>query len=302
MRGSEADNVRAAQQRAATEEQTCWVSFWGNILLAMFKLCIGLLGYCSLLVVDGLHSASNALVGATTLYGLRVSREPKDAEYPYGYGKAMFVLLALTGILIALGAIAILLVSLHSFRWQAYTASVYSLGLLAAGISALANQLMYRYLSETAKAFNSAALRHNAWNNRLNVFSSLVVVLSLTAVMLGLDVMDELGAIGIAALLLGRSVGICQWAVDGCMDRGLPESTDDRLRRLTASVPGVEGISAVRARQVGQKVGVDLTIQVSPSRTVAEADEIATHVEEAVARRIGRVEYVAVEFNAGRGS
>lgn len=297
MRGSEADNARLAQQRAATEERTCWLSFWGNMLLAIFKLSIGLLGYCSLLAVDGLQSASNALVGATTLYGLRVSRKPKDAEHPYGHGKAMFVLLALTGVLIALSAIVILLVSLRSFRWQAYTASVYSFVLLAAGVSALANELMYRHISETAKGLDSGPLRHNAWNNRLNVFSSLAVVVSLAAVMLGLDVMEELGAIGIAALVLGRSVGICQWALDGCMDRALPEGTDERLRALTASVPGVESVGAVRAREVGHKVGVDLTIQVSPSRTVAEADQIATHVEEAVARGIGRVEYVAVDFS-----
>lgn len=302
MHSSEADNARLAQQRAATEEQTCWLSFWGNILLAIFKLSIGLLGYCSLLAVDGLQSAANALIAATTLYGFGISQKPKDTEHPYGHGKAVFMLLGLTGILIAFSAIVILLISLRSFRWQGYTASVYSLGLLAAGVSVLANELMYRYISETAKRLDSAALRHNAWNNRLNVFSSLVVVLSLAAVMLGLDVMDRLGAIGLAALVLGRSVRIFQRALEGCMDRGLPESTDEWLRALTASVPGVEGVSAVRTREVGHKVGVDLTIQVSPSRTVAEADEIATHVEEAVARRIGRVEYVAVDFSAHGGS
>jgi len=302
MHNSDADNARLAQQRTATEERTCWLSFWANILLAIFKLSIGLLGYCTLLAVDGLQSASNALIAATTLYGFHVSQKPKDTEHPYGHGKAVFVLLGLAGIFIAFSAIVILLLSLRSFRWQTYAGSVYSLGLLAAAVSALANELMYRYISETAKGLDSAALRHNAWNNRLNVFSSLVVVLSLAAVMLGLDVMVELGVLGLAALVLWRSVRIFQWALDGCMDRGLPESTDEWLRALTASVPGVEGVSAVRAREVGHKVGVDLTIQVSPNRTVAEADEIATHVEEAVARRIGRVEYVAVDFSAGGGN
>ncbi len=301
MRSSEADNASLAQQRAAVEERACWLSFWGNILLAIFKLSIGLLGYCSLLAVDGLQSASNALVAATTLYGFRVSRKPRDAEHPYGHGKVVFVLLGLTGILIAVCAIDILLVSLRIFRWQAYTASVYSLGLLAAAVSALANELMCRYISETAKRLDSVALRQNAWNNRLNVFSSLVVVLSLAAVMLGVHVMRGLGAIGIAALVLGRSVHIFQWALDGCMDRGLPERANEWLQALTGSVSGVEGVSAVRAREVGHKVGVDLTIQVSPNRTVAEADEIATYVEETVARRIGRVEYVAVDFSAHGG-
>ena len=59
-----------------------------NIFLAFIKIIAGILGKSSVMIADGLHSASDIITSMGVLIGNYISSKPFDKEHNYGHEKA----------------------------------------------------------------------------------------------------------------------------------------------------------------------------------------------------------------------
>src|SRR5437764_15162330 len=59
-----------------------------NAILAITKLCAGILGHSHALVADAVESLADILSSIVVWRGLVVAEAPADADHPYGHGKA----------------------------------------------------------------------------------------------------------------------------------------------------------------------------------------------------------------------
>ena len=92
------------------------VTILANVVLALFKILAGVLGFSSAMLADGVHTLSDVLTSIIVLIGLRISSKEADEEHPYGhekyesvFAKILSILLLLTGIYIGYEAISILI-------------------------------------------------------------------------------------------------------------------------------------------------------------------------------------------------
>ena len=83
------DGIRRQSTKSAQEKKIIkklsFVGILGNVLLAAFKLTAGLLGRSGAMVSDAVHSLSDVFATFIAFLGVLLSRQPEDAEHPYGH-------------------------------------------------------------------------------------------------------------------------------------------------------------------------------------------------------------------------
>jgi divalent metal cation (Fe/Co/Zn/Cd) transporter len=57
---------------------------YSNIGLALFKFIAGVVGNSMAMIADGVHSLSDLVTDAITLWAARLTHKPQDADHPYG--------------------------------------------------------------------------------------------------------------------------------------------------------------------------------------------------------------------------
>ena len=59
-----------------------------NLVLALIKISVGVLGNAYALIADGIESTADIFSSLIVWSGLQFSSKPPDADHPYGHGKA----------------------------------------------------------------------------------------------------------------------------------------------------------------------------------------------------------------------
>jgi divalent metal cation (Fe/Co/Zn/Cd) transporter len=118
------------------------------------------------------------------------------------------------------------------------------------------------------------------------MMSSLVVIVAVTLTILGsndplLMRADAIGALIVSVIVLLFAVRLGSQAIDTLLDRA-PVELAHRIERSANQVEGVLDVSAVRAREVGAQVFVDLTVSVPRSMSLEGSHDVATEIEDRV--------------------
>ena len=279
-------------------DHVIWISFWGNLGLAILKLGMGILGYSRLLFADGLHSSANAVIFIASLIGVIAGDKPKDITHPYGHHKARYIPSFTACLIILAAACYLLIIGIRDVKWINMTRPDLSniIALLVVIVSILGNELLFRYVINASYEFDSVMLRLNAWDSRLNTVSSSVVLISILGTMVGFWQLDQFGTIIIAIIIIWTCMRIFQRALEVFLSKTLPSEVKDKIKLIVESVEGVKKISAIKTQLVGEKIFVDLVIVMDGTITTANANIIVNKIRERLFQYLKKVEQVRVGF------
>ena len=82
------------------------VGLAANILLAVLKCTVGILGASPALLADGINSTSDVAYGVVVSIFVRLSAKPADHEHPYGHDQLESVAAVVVGAFVITTAIA----------------------------------------------------------------------------------------------------------------------------------------------------------------------------------------------------
>lgn len=71
--------------------KTGWISIGTNVVLAITKVVIGLLSNSISVVLDAVNNLTDAMSGAITILGIKLSNKLPDEKHPLGYGRMEFL-------------------------------------------------------------------------------------------------------------------------------------------------------------------------------------------------------------------
>lgn len=260
-----------------TANGVTWVGLICGALLTSGKIIAGLVFSSQAILADGLHGASDMLTDLVVLVGLKASERQADGCHPYGHRRvatlaAMFVGAALLGAagIIVFGAIGALRLGVCP------VVSVVPLCLAAVTIPV--KEILFRITRRTALRDNNIALQANAWHHRSDAVTSVAATVGLTGVAIGgtqWAFLDSLTGIVLAAFLSVVAVRIVYRAAGELIDRAPGRATLDGITEVLRRTEGVQDFHALRARQIGGKVAMDVHILVVPDLTVAQGHQIA---------------------------
>ena len=279
-------------------KQMSGVGIWGNALLAAFKLFAGIFGRSGAMVSDAVHSLSDVFATLIAYVGVRLSKRKADAEHPYGHERFECVASLILGLILAGTGLGIGYSGIHKLLYDRSAIAVPTmLPLIAAVVSILAKEGMFRYTMYYAEKLDLTAFKADAWHHRSDALSSVGSFIGIGMAKLGLPVMDPIAALVICLLILKVAFDITRDALNKMLDTSCDSSFEDRLRAFIGEQPGVRHVDLLRTRQFGNRVYVDLEIAVDREISLVDAHAIAEQTHSAVERNFPNVKHIMIHVN-----
>lgn len=293
----------ATQQRELNEEavirKLSFVSIAGNTVLSGFKFFAGITGNSSAMISDAIHSFSDVLTTLIAWIGVKISKKASDSAHPYGHERLECIASLLLGAVLMITGLGIGKVGLETILSGRYeTIAIPSaIALVAAVISIVGKEAMYWYTRYYAKLINSSAFLADAWHHRSDALSSIGSLIGIAGAMLGFPVLDSVASVVICLFILKVSYDILKDAVAKLLDTSCGAAYEQTLRDYVADEKGVICVDLLRSRMFGNKVYVDLEIQVDGDKSLREAHEIAEQVHTDVEHNFPDVKHIMIHVN-----
>jgi cation diffusion facilitator family transporter len=275
---------------ANDKEQVALGSIAASAGLTIAKGVVGVLTGSLAILSEAAHSLIDLAATIMTYFAVRISGKPADEEHHYGHGKVESVTaLAETALLFLLSGIVIweALQRLFGEHGHAVEATLAAFAVIAISIVVdyFRARALYRVASETA----SEALEADALHFGSDMWSSAAVLIGLAGVALGFAWADSAAAVVVAVFICVAGWRLGRRTIETLTDTA-PVGIVDRLTAITEKIKGVVAIERVRARAVGPKLFVELSVAVSRTLPLDRVDGLKTEIAAAIRAQLAGAE------------
>ena len=283
-------------------KQISLVGIIGNVLLCAFKLYAGVAGKSGAMVSDAVHSLSDVFATFVAFLGVKLSKKSADQAHPYGHERLECIASLILGMILLVTGIGIGKVGLTNIFAGNYDqlAVPGTIALVAAVVSIVVKESMFWYTRHYAKVLNSAAFMADAWHHRSDAFSSIGSLIGLGGAILGFPVLDSIASVVICLCILKVAYDILVDAVKKMLDSSCGEEFESNMEQFILQQKGVEAVDMLHTRMFGNKVYVDLEIEVQRDKPLWEAHEVAAQVHDRVENKYDNVKHVMIHVNPTR--
>lgn len=283
------------------------VGLGANILLAILKTSVGIIGGSQALLADGINSTSDVAYGIVVSVFMRLSGKPADEEHPYGHDRLESIAAVVVGAFVMTTAISIFWASINSVYELATSDSELAGASQLALWIALFTVLLKIWLSVWTKKLgnetNNNVLLALAADHRNDIFSALAATIGIIFGRMGFLWVDPLAGGIVAVIILFTGVEIIRDSAADLMNTLPGKELVTDIRKELEHIPEVLDIEEISGHRFGMYMVVNITVGVSPRLTVAEGDRIATQVEHTLVENIDYMRRVFVHYHpAKKGS
>lgn len=275
------------------------ITIAANVILSVFKLVAGIVAHSGAMISDAVHSASDVFSTFVVMIGIHMAAKDSDKEHPYGHERlecvaaiVLAMILFMTGLGIGIKAFG----NIISGDYEDLQVPGI-LALIAAIASIVVKEGMYWYTRHYAKKIDSGALMADAWHHRSDALSSIGALVGIGGARLGYPVMDSVASLVIFFFILKAAFDIFKDAMDKMVDHACDWETEEQMRDCVLAHEKVLSIDMLQTRIFGNKIYVDVEIQVNGDYTLREAHGIAEDVHEQIEQRFPKVKHIMVHVN-----
>lgn len=279
-----------------------FVSLAGNSVLSAFKFFAGVTGNSGAMISDSIHSFSDVITTVIAWIGVKASKKEADSAHPYGHERVECIASLLLGIILLATGLGVGKVGVEHIVSGSYdTLAVPSMiALVAAAVSIVSKEAMYWYTRYYAKLIHSSAFLADAWHHRSDAFSSIGSLVGIGGAMLGFPVMDSVASVVICLFIVKASYDILKDGVVKLLDTSCGETYDRKMEEYIAGQDGVVCVDSLRSRMFGNKVYIDLEIQVDGEKSLRDAHKVAQHIHDEVERAFPDVKHIMIHLNPAK--
>ena len=275
------------------------ISIIGNIGLSLLKLLAGIFAHSGAMVSDAVHSASDVFSSIVVIIGVKLSSRDSDDDHPYGHERLECVAaIILAGVLLLTGLFIGYKALKNIVAGEYETLAVPGvLAIVAAAVSILVKELMFRYTKHYALKLDSGAVMADAWHHRSDALSSIGALVGIVGARMGFPVLDSVASLVICLFIAKAAYDIFKDAIDKMVDHSCDKETEDALRECVLAQDGVMGIDVLSTRLFGNRIYVDIEITVDGDMTLREGHAIAEKVHSTIEQNFEKVKHIMVHVN-----
>lgn len=264
-----------------------------NMILLILKFAAGILGHSAAMVADAVHSLSDFLTDIVVIAFVRLSSKPADKDHDYGHGKYETIATSIIGM--ALIVVAVML------GWNGIDKIIYVIqgnklespgiiALVAAIVSILLKEWVFRITRKVALEVNSQALEANAWHHRSDALSSVGTTIGIGgAVMLGSNwaVLDPIAAVVVSVLIFITAFRLLRQASGELLEESLPKETEDKIEEIVYRDTLVRDIHNLHTRRIGSIIAIEMHLRLPGDITLTESHCHASEIERSLRDEFG---------------
>ena len=276
-----------------------FITIIGNVILSVVKFLAGIIAHSNAMISDAVHSASDVFSTIVVIIGIKLASKEADKEHPYGHERlecVAAIVLAMVLIITGLGIGAEALKNIAQGNYSDLQVPGI-LALIAAIVSIVSKEAMYWYTRYYAKKIDSSALLADAWHHRSDAFSSIGALVGIGGARVGFPVMDSIASLVIFVFIVKAAYDIFKDAMDKMLDHSCDEETEKQIYDCVMKNEHVRGIDLLQTRIFGNKIYVDVEIQLYASYTLEEAHNIAETVHKDIEDSFPKVKHIMVHVN-----
>ena len=293
-------------ERSKLSNQAVSLALIANVLLAVLKTSIGIVGHSPALLADGINSTSDVVYNIVVSVFVRAAHKPADDEHPYGHTQFESVGALVVGAFVITTAITIFWDSINSLfdfmKGIGDFAGSARYTLYVALFTVLLKGFLSFYTHKIGNKTNNPSVIALAQDHRNDIFAASAVVFGITMSQIGYHWVDPLAGAVVAILILKTGLGILRDSTDDLMDTVPGQALNEQIQLLAIQVPGVEAIDSAKAHRFGQYLVINLAIFVDGTISVDQGDAIADQVEKVLVDEIDFVRAVHVHFHPKDGA
>lgn len=272
----------------------------GNLILVIFKFISGILGHSAAMIADAVHSLSDFITDIIVVLLVKISSKPNDIDHKYGHGKYETLATAIIGLILLCVGIGILWNGVKSI-WYVINGGELPqpqmIALIAALLSIVIKEILYRYTVIVGKKVNSQTIIANAWHHRSDAFSSIGTLLGIGgAILLGekWSILDPIAAVIVSIFIIKVSIQLLKPALEELTDVSLPQSTEKEIEKILISYPDVVQPHNLRTRKIGNYSAVEVHIRMDGNLTVSQSHDITKSLEQQISKHLGGNAYITI--------
>ncbi len=269
---------QSLDQQARAARNVTLVGLIVNAINGMVKLFVGFVANSYALIADGIHSLSDMFSDVLVLVASHYGRQEPDKDHPYGHDRYETLATLILGALLIAVAGALVWDSLMRLLTPRELVTPGAIVLLVALASIASKEWIYHYTLRIARQIDSRLLEGNAWHHRTDSLSSIVVFVAVGGALLGISWMDQAAAVFVALMVARVGFKLIWDSLKELVDTALPEDQISSIRTVAMSIPGVRDIHDLRSRRMGNRVLLDIHLQVDPHISVSEGHEVGAWV------------------------
>ena len=275
------------------------VTILGNVVLTFFKLFAGIFGYSGAMISDAIHSLSDIVTTFIAWFGTRLSLKEADKEHPYGHERLESIASMILGVVLlitagGIGVSAAKIIISGNYR-EIKVPSI--IALVAAVISIIIKEAMYRYTMHYAKKINSAAFIADAWHHRSDALSSVGSLLGIGAAILGFPIFEPIASILICVCILKVSYDILKDSVIKMIDVSCDDEFENEIKKHIVSNEAVISLDILRTRMFGNKIYIEAEISVDKNMKLEEAHSISQNIHDSIEKKFKNVKHIMIHVN-----
>jgi len=269
-----------------------------NLLVAVAKIALGLVTGAVSVLSDGFHSLTDSASNVVAMVGVRIARQPPDADHPYGHRK--FETMASVGIVLFLLLVLVQILWAAFERLQTPAApAVETLSFIVMGVTVIVNIAVVRYERQAGHRLSSEVLLADAHHTQSDLFTSLTVIAALVGVRLGHAWLDPAAALVVAAFIAHAC-----WEIFQDTSRILGDSMvidESRIRAVVQEVPEVLGCHHIRTRGSADHVFLDLHVWMDGRMSLDEAHRLSHVVKDRLMTRFPEIKDAVIHIEPPPG-
>lgn len=257
-----------------------WLSISAAILTIALKTGAWAITGSIGLLSDAAESVVNLVAASFALVVVHWADRPPDEEHAYGHEKADYLSAGLEGALILIAAVTIGVTAIRRLIDPQPLSDV-GIGLAVSLVATAVNLLVARVLIRTGGEYRSLTVEADGRHLMTDVWTSLGVVAGVAAVALtGLDRLDPIIALLVAANIVRVGVSLVRSSLGGLMDRALePEELTEVQRVLDGYAGDDVQFHALRTRRAGRRAFITVHVLVPGTWSVQAGHDLVERVE-----------------------
>ncbi len=257
---------------------------WAMVIVILLAISKGVVGYFSGsvgLFAQSIDSLTDLIAGSTAYLGLWLAQRPMSQKYPYGYFKAETMATLIVAIFIFGAGLLVL--------WEAIMHILLPIGLaffdIALIVALVSLPIIYVkswYLKKVGRETKSEVVYSIGQNYRMDLYSSLVVLVGLVTDGMGLWWAEAMVGFIIGTVILKSSLEIAHGSVLTLMDAVTNLEQVGEIKELASQVKGVQGVHDIKIRKAGPICFGEIHLEVAADLSVAQAHRVSVEIERRV--------------------
>ena len=287
----------AESRRGATARRVTLLGVGVNLILSLIKFAAGTLGRSQSLIADAVHSLSDLITDAVVLIGVRWGSRGPDNDHHFGHGRIETMASAAVGAILIITAVGLGYDAAAAF-YSHTPGSPTPIALIAAFISIISKEALFRYTFEVGKKLRSSAVIANAWHHRSDALSSFAVLLGVGASLLepSWRILDALAALFVAFLIARVGAKTIWEALREISDAAPPPSIMKKIEAYAEQASPDFKLCAVRARYIGGGVHLQLCLILEPTMTIARAYQLTETLRTKLQEQFPQIDEIVIQL------